>query len=225
MITCPPDLMAAPSQQAGVWVQPVVDTLGPSGPFMAPASAHPTHTSCPLPCMQRWFLVSRRLTYGRLFEAYCDRMGISLGAVKFTRRGKRVFGADKLKGLRVSPCRHSIGLPPPPSPRSPQPLLQVHLLCQHSVPPCPGGRPVQDGALGPLRGYRWSTHLHGARCVRCCGHAAWRPLGLVKAWGHIAPAVLLPWSANHDWWHHSLVLHFPVPSMSIPSLPRFLAQS
>jgi hypothetical protein len=51
--------------------------------------------------MQRWFYLNRALNCGRVFEAYCDRMGINLGAVKFMYKGQRVFGADTLEKLQV----------------------------------------------------------------------------------------------------------------------------
>ena len=39
-----------------------------------------------------------------MFEAYCDRMGISLGSVRFLRHGERVFGASSPEALQVWRC-------------------------------------------------------------------------------------------------------------------------
>lgn len=51
---------------------------------------------------QRWFYLNRSSTRcGRLFEAWCDRMGVPLGAVKFLYQGSRVFGADTPADLQV----------------------------------------------------------------------------------------------------------------------------
>ena len=51
--------------------------------------------------LQRWFYLNRSLGCGRVFETYCDRMGIDLGAVKFLHKGNRVFGADTPGALQV----------------------------------------------------------------------------------------------------------------------------
>ncbi len=59
----------------------------------------------PAPCharLQRWFYVNATIRCGRIFEMYCARLGINLGAVKFMLRGERVFGASTPDSLNVS---------------------------------------------------------------------------------------------------------------------------
>jgi hypothetical protein len=51
--------------------------------------------------LQRWFYLNRALACGCVFETYCDRMGISLGSVKFLYKGTRIFGADTPEALQV----------------------------------------------------------------------------------------------------------------------------
>ena len=58
--------------------------------------------SCHWLCsLQRWFYCNRSLACGRVFETYCDRMGINLGAVKFLYKGDRIYGADTPAALQV----------------------------------------------------------------------------------------------------------------------------
>ena len=65
-----------------------------------------------LPCLparhplQRWFYCHSSLLLGRVFEMYCARLGIPLGAVKFMLRGERAFGAATPDSLKVrGACR------------------------------------------------------------------------------------------------------------------------
>ncbi|GAB4815939.1 hypothetical protein N2152v2_002985 [Parachlorella kessleri] len=51
--------------------------------------------------LERWFYCNRSLACGRVFETYCDRMGVNLGAVKFLYKGERIFGADTPAALQV----------------------------------------------------------------------------------------------------------------------------
>ncbi|KAL4419808.1 hypothetical protein ABPG75_006906 [Micractinium tetrahymenae] len=51
--------------------------------------------------MERWFLCNRAISCGAIFEMYCARQGISLGAVKFLLRGERVFGASTPQELQM----------------------------------------------------------------------------------------------------------------------------
>lgn len=60
----------------------------------------------PAPCLatfslQRWFYCNATTRCGAIFEMYCARLGISLGAVKFLLRGERVFGATTPEDLEV----------------------------------------------------------------------------------------------------------------------------
>ena len=54
----------------------------------------------PLP-LQRWFYCHSSILLGRVFEMYCARLGICLGAVKFMLRGERAFGAATPDSLKV----------------------------------------------------------------------------------------------------------------------------
>ncbi len=58
-----------------------------------------------LSSLQRWFYCNRSLACGRVFETYCDRMGVNLGAVKFLYKGERIFGADTPAALQVGPSK------------------------------------------------------------------------------------------------------------------------
>ncbi|KAL4856999.1 Ubiquitin-like protein pmt3/smt3 [Chlorella vulgaris] len=51
--------------------------------------------------LERWFYCSSTLRCGAIFEMFCARLGISLGAVKFMLRGERVFGASSPASLKM----------------------------------------------------------------------------------------------------------------------------
>ncbi|PRW33581.1 hypothetical protein C2E21_7638 [Chlorella sorokiniana] len=51
--------------------------------------------------LERWFYMNASTNLGRIFEMYCARLGIGLGAVKFLLRGERVFGASTPAELKM----------------------------------------------------------------------------------------------------------------------------
>ncbi|EFN53789.1 hypothetical protein CHLNCDRAFT_58458 [Chlorella variabilis] len=51
--------------------------------------------------LERWFYCNATTRCGAIFEMYCARLGISLGAVKFLLRGERVFGATTPEDLEM----------------------------------------------------------------------------------------------------------------------------
>ncbi len=71
-------------------------------------NSHSTACSVCSAGLQRWFYLNRSLSCGHVFETYCDRMGISLGSVKFLHKGTRIFGADTPEALQVGPAGHDL---------------------------------------------------------------------------------------------------------------------
>jgi hypothetical protein len=68
---------------------------------LACARQQPTRIFLLCAPLQRWFYCSSTLRCGAIFEMFCARLGISLGAVKFMLRGERVFGASTPASLKV----------------------------------------------------------------------------------------------------------------------------
>lgn len=65
--------------------------------------------------VQRWFYINTATRCGAIFEVFCARLGISLGAVKFLLRGERVFGASTPQSLTVSVREREVEGGPGPS--------------------------------------------------------------------------------------------------------------
>ena len=119
-------------------------------PLALTVPIHPPLSCHRLPPPQRWFYASLDTLCGRLFECYCSRMGISLGAVHFQQRGARIFGASTLRQLKVRSSSQQLSTITAAGAPS-----RLPCLTPPSPLPMPPLRPCDPCRCGMARSCRW----------------------------------------------------------------------